>query len=79
MNYFTTEEARSIINHSPATLFTRFDNNPNRDAAAECMRMCTSEHRPTLFNAALYGFLLGRATGIREERERRRKQLEGSR
>lgn len=74
MKYFTVEEARAIMDHSDTTLCTNWDTNPalaEAQALSEKIktdRYCQNEP----FWAAVCGFVLGRATGIREERQRRK-------
>lgn len=71
MKYFTAEEARAILDNNSVLLCMVWDSNPGKEAA----RVLSDEvqRRPTeSWSAAVRGFLLGRATGIREERQRRK-------
>lgn len=69
MKYFTAEEARAIMNHGRALLCSVWADNPNLEAA---QALAAYVRRLDPRSAAAYGFHLGRATGIREERQRRR-------
>lgn len=75
MKYFTVEEARRVMSCTTADLLIVRDENPNREAAAALLGRVSAGGNESII-AALYGFALGRATGIREERARR-KQKEG--
>lgn len=74
MNYFTAEEAKAIMEYGDITLCTNWDMNPARaEARALSEKIETGRHcQDDLFRAAVCGFVLGRATGIREERQRRK-------
>lgn len=71
MEYFTAEEARRIITHGNAFLCSCGDGNPNKEAMRELLNITTDYHSPAY--AAAFGFLLGRATGKREERRRQQR------
>ena len=74
MSPFTAEEARAILKHTPLHLCARCASNPNREAVGvlldEIEADVTFRHDPAW--AAVYGVALGRAIGIREERQRRK-------
>ena len=78
MKYFNAEEAQAIMSHNDITLCANWDTNPALDQARalhehiEADGCCRND--PSW--AAVCGFLLGRATGIREERQRRKGALE---
>lgn len=72
MNYYTAEEARRIMDNTSVHLCTGYSNNPNREAFAECLRIALEPTQDPIHWAAVIGFHLGRATGIRQERARRR-------
>ena len=71
MKYFNTEEAQSIIRKSSLWLCAIDDDNPNIEAARALADFTSTQSRAPFFCAAV-GFALGRATGIREERARRK-------
>ena len=75
MKYFSAEEARRIMDGAPVGLIMSCDENPNREAVEALLdRARTGKAGP--LSMALYGFALGHAAGIREERARR-KEREG--
>ena len=74
MKYFSTEEARTIIRESSPRLCIADDDNPNNEAARVLADFASTNSRCPLF-CAIVGFNLGRATGIREERARRKGAL----
>ena len=70
MNYPTAEETRAILEHNGIYLCTGFDDNPNVEAAKVLDAYIRErQYSPTM--AAVCGFLIGRAIGKREERQRR--------
>lgn len=73
MKYFTTEEAKAVIAHGDVSLCAYWDKNPALEAAKVLHdTVCSDRYaRESPFWAAVAGFILGRATGIREERQRR--------
>lgn len=73
MKYFSAEEARRIMGKAPAGLIIPCDENPNREAVEALLdRARTGKAGP--LSMAMYGFALGHATGIREERARRKER-----
>ena len=73
MKYFTEEEARLIMRNNDMGLCTLFENNPNREAmGALADQIRRSKFQGDCYWMACIGFVLGRATGIREERARRK-------
>ena len=74
MKYFTAEEARGIINHGDISLCTGGDLNPAKEAAQVLFDTAERRH-DSPWTAAVCGFVLGRATGIREDRQRRKEAL----
>lgn len=74
MKYFTAQEAKAIMNNGGVLLCTNWDENPALDQAIALRERVNSdmECRRSPIWAAAYGFILGRATGIREERQRRK-------
>lgn len=70
MKYPTAEETRAILDHNDAYICMGFDDNPNVEAARE-LSAYIREKKYCLEMAAICGFLLGRAVGKREERQRR--------
>ena len=71
MQYFTAEEARAILNCTSMWLCFNDEGNPNCAAFSEAVRASELAPNSRWFAAAM-GFLLGVATGKREERARRR-------
>lgn len=69
MKYFTKEEATRIIRNSGLSLCCTFDDNPNLQAAQALHEAVLELGNQPIYVASL-GFVLGRATGIREERAR---------
>lgn len=74
MKYFSTEEAWAIIRESNPWICAIDDDNPNIEAARALLDFTRANNRAPFFCAAM-GFTLGRATGIREERARRKGAL----
>ena len=74
MKYFSTEEAWAIIRESSPWICAIDDDNPNIEAARALLDFTKNRSRCPFF-CAVVGFVLGRATGIREERARRRGAL----
>lgn len=72
MKYFTAEEARAIMDYGCTLLCRCFENNPNLEAAQALAAYVRENCRYDPCLAAVYGFCLGRAVGIREERQRRK-------
>ena len=74
MKYFTAKEARAIMDHSDITLCINWDINPALAEAQALHEKIKTDRccRDEPFLAAVCGFVLGRATGIREERQRRK-------
>lgn len=73
MKYFTAKEANAIIEKSSLALCFLCDDNPNLAAMKELANSAAlSEFRGDSYWMACMGFVLGRATGIREERARRK-------
>lgn len=73
MKYFTAKEANAIIAKSSMALCGLYDGNPNLAAMKELANSAARiEFRGGFYWAACMGFVLGRATGIREERARRK-------
>ena len=76
MKYFTKDEAKRIISNQPMGICFVTSNNPNAAAMRGLSEIIdTSIHKKDAYFMACTGFVLGRATGIREERARRRKQI----
>ncbi len=71
MEYFSAQQARIIIYRSPVDLCINSATNPNREALSVLLDL-TRERADSPLLAAVSGFILGRATGIREERSRRK-------
>lgn len=71
MTYFTAEEAARIIRNSPSQPVSR--GGPNREAISAALDEAGAWGNGAAVRGVAYGFLIGRATGIREERARRRK------
>lgn len=71
MKYFTAEEARAVILNGDMSLCLAGDTNPAKEAMQELFDV-SQRHPRSPWSAAVCGFLLGRATGIREERQRRK-------
>lgn len=74
MKYFSTEEAWAIIRESSPWICAIDDDNPNIEAARVLADFASTNSRRPFF-CAIVGFALGRATGIREERARRKGAL----
>ena len=74
MKYFSAEEAWAIIRESSPWICAIDDDNPNIEAARALLDFTKNRSRCPFF-CAVVGFVLGRATGIREERARRRGAL----
>lgn len=74
MKYFSTEEAWAIIRESGLWICAIDDDNPNIEAARALLDFTKNRSREPFF-CAVAGFVLGRATGIREERARRKGAL----
>ena len=74
MKYFSAEEAWAIIRESSPWICAIDDDNPNIEAARALAEFTSTNSRCPFFRAVA-GFVLGRATGIREERARRKKAL----
>lgn len=74
MKYFSAEEAWAIIRESNPWICAIDDDNPNIEAARVLADFAKNRSREP-FYCAVAGFVLGRATGIREERARRKKAL----
>ena len=74
MKYFSTEEAWAIIRESSPWICAIDDDNPNIEAARALLDFTKNRSRCPFF-CAVVGFVLGRATGIREERARRKGAL----
>ena len=73
MKYFTKEEARSVIRKGSISLLTADEDNPNREAVMALREEIEQSHfQDSALWMACLGFILGRATGIREERARRK-------
>ena len=70
MKYFSAEEAWAIIRESSPWICAIDDDNPNIEAARALLDFTKNRSRCPFF-CAVVGFVLGRATGIREERARR--------
>lgn len=70
MKYFTAEEARNIIRKTPLTLACGFEDNPNIEAMITLLDIIHEINASAMYAASL-GFILGMATGKREERTRR--------
>lgn len=71
MEYFSAQQARLIIYKSPLDLCVNSATNPNREAFSALLDLAR-ERADCPLMAAVSGFLLGRAIGIREERSRRK-------
>lgn len=71
MTPFTAKEARAILAHAPFYLCTSSASNPSREAVSVLMNTVREFKRDPAW-AAVYGYALGRAVGIREERQRRK-------
>jgi len=71
MNYFTKEETERIISNATLGLCFNSSDNPNVEAM-EALYQAVREHAGEPVFASALGFVLGRATGIREERARRK-------
>ena len=70
MKYPTAEETIAILEHNCCYLCTSFSDNPNVEAAKALYTYIRErQYNPTM--ATICGFLLGRAVGKREERQRR--------
>lgn len=70
MNYPTAEETIAILENNCCYLCTGFSDNPNAEAAKELYAYISKkQYSPEM--AAVCGFLIGRAIGKREERQRR--------
>ena len=74
MKYFSTEEAWTIMRKSSPWICAIDDDNPNIEAARALPDFTKNRSREPFYCAAV-GFALGRATGIREERARRKGAL----
>ena len=74
MKYFSAEEAWAIIRESNPWICAIDDDNPNIEAARALLDFTKNRSRCPFF-CAVVGFVLGRATGIREERARRKGAL----
>lgn len=74
MKYFSTEEAWTIMRKSSLWICAIDDDNPNIEAARALAEFTSTNSRCPFF-CAVVGFVLGRATGIREERARRKGAL----
>ena len=72
MQYFTKDEAKRIINCQPIGLCFYNSSNPNVEAMVALAESIDSKPDASPFFAACTGFILGRATGVREERARRK-------
>jgi len=72
VQYFTRDEAKRIINNTPMSLCFFSSRNPNLDAMRGLAEMTGNNPFRDAYFTACMGFILGRATGIREERARRR-------
>lgn len=71
MKYPTAEETMAILEHNGIYLCTGFSDNPNVEAARVLIAYIRErQYSPGM--AAVCGFLIGRAIGKREERQRRR-------
>lgn len=70
MKYFSAEEAWAIVRGSDLWICAIDDDNPNIEAARVLADFAKNRSREPFYCAAV-GFVLGRATGIREERARR--------
>lgn len=75
MKYFTAGEAVRIVGKTPVHLVALYDDNPNREAMRAVAEKAASLRTPSVYMGMVYGFQLGRATGIREERAKRREQI----
>lgn len=74
MEYYTAEEAKRIMAHAKIKLCAIEPNNPNLAVARVLANLAKKNSGRDTFWAVWSGFMLGRATGIREERARRRKK-----
>lgn len=73
MKYFSTEESKKVVENADAMLFVLCDDNPNYEAMKLLSDRASEGNSCDNYWIACIGFALGRATGIREERERRKK------
>lgn len=71
MNHFTEGEASKILKSVPDVLLLKNEENSYRQEIQTVIDHIYSNYRPSVTAAAVYGFVLGRATGIREERQKR--------
>ena len=77
MKYFTREEALSIIRYTPLNLCVPWEENPNLEAMKALDEYIQRSKFPNdRFIITCTAFLLGHATGVREERARRKKRQE---
>jgi hypothetical protein len=70
MDYFTAAEVQRFLSGTNLRLCTGYDDNPNREAFDACVRFA-DEAWSSKWGYTAYGFQLGYATGVREERARR--------
>lgn len=77
MKYFTEEEATKIMQNAPLGQCGFYPSNPNFPAMQALDRMVQEKSRWGAIYPALIAFQLGRATGVREERARRRRVIPG--
>ena len=76
MKYFTAAEATRIIQETPLTLVSGYADNPNSEAMLSLLKVI-QKYQSSTQDAACLGFVLGHATGKREERARRKEHLHG--
>ncbi|MPM43061.1 hypothetical protein SDC9_89734 [bioreactor metagenome] len=69
MIYFTAGEVQALLSGASLELCTRYDDNPNREAFEACIRFAGEVWNSKVGYAAS-GFLLGYATGLREQHNR---------
>lgn len=72
MQYFTAAEADAILGCTSLRLCVGDESNPNRDAFLKAVWW--ARHMGGIYTAVAMGFLLGQATGKREERARRKER-----